>query len=291
MQPNTPSPLGQLAGPKPSAWMTATLRAAHQLYDAPLILRDPVAVPLLGAEGAARLHDDGERQRHPLAAAMRATLVVRARLAEDSWQAAHRGGVNQYVILGAGLDTYAYRADCLPSARLYEVDLPAMQQWKRACLRAAGIAAPASLAYVATDFEQASLSADLQLAGLDADAPACCSWLGVTMYLPADAVMRTLQDVAGFAPGSSIVFDYCVHDSHLGETERMGLQVVAAALAAQGEHLLSTFDPQALEHMLRRFGYSRVEHFGAPELSERYLGGRGDGLRLSGIFRMVRATV
>ena len=286
-----PSPLGHPAGPKPSAWMTATLRAAHQLFDQPLILRDPVALRILGAEREAQLRDEEERQRHPLAVAMRATLVVRARLAEDSWQAAHRGGVNQYVILGAGLDTYAYRADCMPSACLFEVDLPAMQQWKRDCLRAAGIAEPPALTYVATDFEQAPLSADLLQAGLADDAPSCFCWLGVTMYLQADAVMRTLQDIAAYPQGTSIVFDYCVHDAQLTEPERMGLRVVSGALAAQGEHLLSAFDPQRLEHMLRRFGFSQVEHFGAPELSELYLRGRADGLRLSGIFRMIRATV
>jgi len=286
-----PSPIGHLAGPKPSAWMTATLRAAHQLFDQPLILRDAVSLRILGAEREAALRGEEDRQRHPLAVAMRATLVVRARLAEDSWQAAHKQGVNQYVILGAGLDTYAYRTDCLLSAQIYEVDLPAMQQWKRDCLRAADIAEPASLHYVATDFERTALSADLQQAGLDDDAPSCFSWLGVTMYLRPDAVMRTLQDIASYPPGSSIVFDYCVHADQLTEPERMGLQVVTTALAAQGEHLLSAFAPQQLEHMLRHYGFSQVEHFGAQELTERYLADRTDGLRLSGIFRMIRATV
>lgn len=286
-----PSPLGHLAGPKPSAWMTATLRAAHQLFDQPLILRDAVSLRILGSKREAALHADEERQRHPLAVAMRATLVVRARMAEDSWQASHRQGVNQYVILGAGLDTYAYRADCLPTAQLYEVDLPAMQQWKRDCLRAADIAEPASLHYVATDLEHSSLSDDLQQAGLDDDAPTCFSWLGVTMYLRPDAVMRTLQDIAAYPQGTSIVFDYCVHADQLTESERMGLQVVTTALATQGEHLLSAFAPQQLEHMLRHYGFSQVEHFGAQELTDRYLADRTDGLRLSGIFRMIRATV
>ncbi|OFA04635.1 class I SAM-dependent methyltransferase [Duganella sp. HH101] len=207
-QQTAPIPASHLTGPKPSAWMTATLRAA---------------------------------------------LVVRARLAEDSWQAAHRQGVNQYVILGAGPDTYAYRADCLPSAQICEVDL--------------------------------------QQAGLDDGAPSCFSWLGVTMYLRPDAVMRTLQDIASYPPGTSIVFDYCLQADQLTEPERMGLQVVTTALAAQGEHLLSAFEPQRLEHMLRHYGFSQVEHFGAQELTERYLADRTDGLRLSGIFRMIRATV
>jgi methyltransferase (TIGR00027 family) len=271
--------------------MTATLRAAHQLFDSPIILHDAVALRILGAEREAQLRAEEERQRHPLAVAMRAALAIRARLAEDSWREAHQRGVNQYVVLGAGLDTYAYRADCAPSAGLFEVDLPEVQRWKRACLRAADIAEPPALRYVATDFTQASLSEDLLQAGLAGDAPAVFSWLGVTMYLPADAVMRTLQDIAGFAPGTSIVFDYCVHDSQLTEAERIGLQVVTTALAAQGEHLVSSFEPQRLEHMLRQYGFNRIEHFGAAELTERYLSERTDGLRLSGIFRMLRATV
>jgi methyltransferase (TIGR00027 family) len=279
------------SAPKPSAWMTATLRAAHQLFDEPLILRDSVALRILGADAEARLRADGVRQRHQLSVAMRTTMAVRARLAEDSWYEAQRRAVDQYVILGAGLDTYAYRADCAPSARLFEVDLPAMQQWKRDCLRAADIGEPAALRYVATDFENDTLSADLQRAGLADDKPACHSWLGVTMYLRPDQVMHTLQDIANCAPGSSIVFDYRVHDDQLTDAERAGLQVVTTALAAQGEHLLSSFDPQKLEHMLGRFGYSQVEHFGPKELTERYLACHNNGQRLSGIFRMIRATV
>lgn len=268
---------------KPSAWMTATARAAHQLYDQPLILNDPLAVRLLGAERGAELRADAQRQQHPLAAAMRATMAVRARLAEDSWLASQARGVQQYVILGAGLDTYAYRAE--HTAHIYEVDLPVMQQWKRDCLRAADISEPANVRYVATDFTDGSLLEDLQQQGFDAAQPACFSWLGVSMYLQPDEVMRTLRDIADCAPGSSIVFDYSVHRRHLNDNERAGLDFVAASLAAQGEPLQSSFEPPLLEHMLRHHGYRHVEHFGADELSALY------GPRLSGIFRLIRATV
>jgi methyltransferase (TIGR00027 family) len=268
---------------KPSAWITATARAAHQLYDQPLILNDPLAVRLLGAEREAELRADAQRQQHPLAVAMRATMAVRARLAEDSWLAAQARGMQQYVILGAGLDTYAYRAE--HTAHIYEVDLPAMQQWKRDCLRAADISEPANVRYVATDFTDGSLLEDLQQQGFDAAQPACFSWLGVSMYLRPDEVMRTLRDIADCAPGSSIVFDYCVQRRHLNHNERAGLDFVAAALAAQGEPLQSSFEPPLLEHMLRHYGYRHIEHFGAEELSALY------GPRLSGIFRLVRTTV
>jgi methyltransferase (TIGR00027 family) len=273
------------APPKPSAWITATMRAAHQLYDQPLILADPLALRLLGAEREAELRADGQRQQHPLAVAMRATMAVRARFAEDSWHEAHANGVQQYAILGAGLDSYAYRSNHAPQVRIYEADLPAMQQWKRDCLRAAAIEEPASVRYVATDFTTSALLEDLQQQGFDAAQPACCSWLGVSMYLKPDEVMRTLHEIADCAPGSNIVFDYCVHRQHLTDNERAGLDFVAASLAAQGEPLQSSFEPQLLEHMLRQHGCRHVEHFGPDELSARY------GPRLSGIFRMIRATV
>lgn len=272
------------APPKPSAWITATARAAHQLYDQP-ILHDPLALRILGPEREAALRADVQRQQHPLAAAMRATMAVRSRLAEDSWHEAQQRGVPQYVILGAGLDTYAYRALPQPGVLVYEADLPQMQQWKRGCLRAAGIDEPQHVRYVATDFATTPLLEDLQQSGYNAAQPACFSWLGVSMYLKPDDVMRTLSEIANCAPGSSIVFDYCVHRKHLDGQERAGLDFVAASLAAQGEHLHSTFEPQLLEHMLRHHGFRHIEHFGPAELDALY------GAKLSGIFRLIRATV
>lgn len=274
----------QPAPPKPSAWITATARAAHQLYDQP-ILHDPLALRILGPAREAELRADAQRQQHPLAAAMRATMAVRARLAEDSWHEAQQRGVTQYVILGAGLDTYAYRTPLPPGVYVYEADLPPMQQWKRDCLRAAGIDEPQQVRYVATDFAATPLLEDLQQAGYDAAQPACYSWLGVSMYLKPDEVMRTLSDIANCAPGSSIVFDYCVHRKHLSEQERTGLDFVAASLATQGEDLHSSFEPQLLEHMLRHQGFRHIEHFGPEQLGALY------GARLSGIFRLIRATV
>jgi methyltransferase (TIGR00027 family) len=267
--------------PKPSAWTTATARAAHQLYDTPLILNDPLALRILGAEREAELRADTQRQQHPLAAAMRATMAVRARLAEDSW---HASGLSQYVILGAGLDTCAYRTPA-QQAQIYEVDLPDMLEWKRECLRAAGITEPANVHYVATDFCAGSMPEDLQHAGFDATQAACFCWLGVSMYLKPDEVMGVLREIADCAPGSSIVFDYCVHRKQLTEHECAGLDFVAASLAAQGEHLHSSFEPQLLEHMLRHHGFRQIEHFGPEELGTLY------GPRLSGIFRLIRATV
>ncbi len=270
---------------KPSAWITAHARAAHQLYDQALILHDPLALRILGPERAAAVRADAQRQQHPLAAAMRATMAVRARLAEDSWAEAQQRGVRQYVILGAGLDTYAYRTPLAPDTRVFEVDLPAMTQWKRDCLRAADIPEPPSVSYVSTDLTAGALTEDLQQAGFDPALPACFCWLGVSIYLKPDQVMRILRDIADCAPGSSIVFDYCVHRRHLSEQECAGLDFVAGTLAAQGEHLESSFEPPMLAHMLQHHGYRHIEDFNAPALQARY------GARLSGIFHLMRATV
>ncbi|TFW14954.1 class I SAM-dependent methyltransferase [Duganella callida] len=265
------------APPKSSAWIAATARAAHQLYDQPLVLNDPLALRILGPQREAGLRADEQRQRHPLAVAMRAAMAARARAAEDCWHATQRQGVTQYVILGAGLDTYAYRMAPAHGVRIYEADLPTMQQWKRDCLRISGIAEPEHLRYVATDFAAGTLSEDLQQAGFDAALPACFSWLGVSMYLQPDQVMQTLADIGACAPGSVIVFDYCVHRKHLSDELCAGLDFVAASLTAQGEHLRSSFEPPLLEHMLRHLGFRQVEHLAPPGLS--------------GIFRMICATV
>ncbi|WP_332876491.1 SAM-dependent methyltransferase [Massilia sp. S19_KUP03_FR1] len=277
--------------PKPSARMTATLRAAHQLLDIPRILDDPLALTILGPTQEAEMRADPGRYSNPVSNVMRATMAVRSRLAEDSWLQAQREGVRQYVILGAGLDTFAYRTGAHPDADLFEVDLPAMQRWKRACLRTAGIAEPARLRYVAIDFAETTLEQGLLASGLNADLPVTFCWLGVSMYLTTQVVLHTLRYIASCAPGSGIVFDYLMQPERLTLSERTGLEMMAAGLAAQGEPLQSYFDPEIFEHLLRQFGFRQIAHFSPQSLSERYLTGRSDGLRLSDVFRMIRATV
>ncbi len=279
------------AGPKPSARGTAILRAVHQLLDAPLILDDPLALTILGPAQEAALRADARRHRNPIGGTLRATMAVRSRLAEDSWRQARRDGVRQYVILGAGLDTSAYRDGAPADVDVFEVDLPATQRWKRDCLRAAGIAAPPNLRYVALDFSDATLERGLTASGFDPARPAMFSWLGVSMYLPAHCVLHTLRYMARCAPGSAIVFDFLMAPALLAPSERAGLALMAAGLAEQGEALQSHFDPAALEAMLRRAGFARVAHWDARALSRRYLSERDDGLRLSTVFGMIEAGV
>jgi methyltransferase (TIGR00027 family) len=278
-------------GPKPSAMMVATLRAAHQLLDAPLILDDPLALQILGTERAADVRASLARFQDPFNTALRTILVVRSRLAEDTWAQARQRGVAQHVILGAGIDTSAYRDDLTPPARVFEVDLPATQSWKRALLADAGIAEPAALRYVPFDFSQTTLADALAQAGFDAAAPACFSWLGVTLYLELEDVRRTLRYIGGCAPGSSVVFDYVLTPELLDPWERAGMEAISAYLAQGGEPWKSHFHPDALESTLHAAGFGQVEHFDRARLTELYLSHRSDSLRLAGSTAMIRATV
>lgn len=292
--------IGLFAGnapPKPSALAVAVLRAAHQLLDAPLVFEDPLALTILGPDEQAALRADLAQFAHPLWVALRASLAVRSRLAEDEWARAQQRGVRQYVILGAGLDTCAYRPGLGPGAgagadvRLFEVDLPATQQWKRDCLRVAGIAEPANLRYVPVDFGRASLAAQLAAAGFRHDQPAFFSWLGVTVYLKQEDVMATLRLIAAGAPGSGVVFDYGVTPGLLEPVQRAARQFIADQTAARGEPWQSHFDPDALSASLQGLGFGVVDNYTPAQIAQRYLAGRSDGLRVGGVTRLIAAVV
>lgn len=279
------------AAPKPSAYMVATQRAAHQLLDTPLILEDAIAVKILGADGEAALRKNLQHYGDPMARGMRTSLVVRSRLAEDQWHAAWQGGVRQYVILGAGLDTYAYRAGDRADRQIFEVDLPATQNWKRDCLRQADISAPASLIYVPVDFQQGTLADGLNVAGFRHAEPAFFSWLGVTLYLDEQDVIDTLRYIASCAAGSSVIFDYATSPTLLSPLDRIGLEIISKQTAERGEPWKSHFDPDTLADLLHQLGFGKVDHFDAMKLTDRYLTGRNDGLRLGSITRLIQATV
>jgi methyltransferase (TIGR00027 family) len=165
------------ATPSRTALRVALRRAAHQLYDSPVIFPDPVAVPILGQTYAEELRRTPRRTDRPFSIALRAFLVARSRYAEDNLSRAVTAGVRQYVLLGAGLDTFAYR-NPYPGLRVFEVDHPATQQWKRDLLQRSGIRIPERLTYVPVDFESQSLSAQLQTSGFNIHGPAFFAWLG-----------------------------------------------------------------------------------------------------------------
>src|SRR5262245_15805567 len=280
-----PSRLGE-GRPSSTALSTANLRAAHQLVDQPRIFDDSLALRIVG--GAPMEATLRAQARPGRSAGFRPFIVVRSRYAEDELARAVPRGVRQYVVLGAGLDTFAYRN---PHAglRVFEVDHPATQAWKRGLLQDAGIGVPPSLTFAAIDFETQTLAGGLRQAGFKADEPAFFSMLGVVVYLTRDAAMSTLKFVASLPSATEIVFDYAISPSALSESDRRVHDDSTRVVAARGEPWLSYFAPPTLAADLRAAGFTRVEDLGPDEIQERYFKGRADGLRVNGIARLVKA--
>src|ERR1700733_14357288 len=197
--------------PSRTAQRVALRRAAHQVVDHPRVFEDPLAIAIAGSDPEAL-----GTVEQPYSRSLRAFIAVRSRYAEDHLLAAAARGVPQYVVLGAGLDTFAYRNPFQSAGlRVFEVDHPATQEWKRAQLCAAGIAIPAEMTFAAVDFERQSLEDGLRIARFERQQPAMFSWLGVTPYLSRAAFDGTIQFIAGMPCGSSVVFDYAVGRSLL----------------------------------------------------------------------------
>lgn len=271
------------AQPSRTALRVAMRRAAHQIHDAePRVLADPLALRILPAEARAELQRTPDASRKPFSAAIRAFMVCRSRYAEDVLAEGVRSrGVRQVLILGAGLDTFAYR-NPFPEVRVFEVDHPATQQWKRELLAQAAIVVPATVAHVAVDFEHQSFCQQLRHAGFDFAAPTATAWLGVVPYLTAEAFAAT-AGVLGHCPaGSSVVFDYSLPREALGPTEQLMLDSLSARVAKAGEPFRLFFTPEALADQLACCGLRVVEDLASNELNVRYLAGRTDGLHLRG---------
>jgi len=258
-----------------TARAVASRRAAHQLFDRPIILDDPIAVPLLGPEFFA----DPKRHADPRSRAFRAYMVARSRFAEDSLAEAVAGGNRQYVVLGAGLDTFAYR-NPFPALRVFEVDFPSTQAFKRQMLQAASIPEPASLTFVPLDLEHQTLSSSLAHAGFDPNLPAFFTWLGVVPYLTLAAFRSTLDLVAAMPSGSGIVFDYGVTDDELSPRLRAARKSLAARVAAAGEPFQLFFASARMQNELQSAGFARITQLDSSDLNSLYFQNREDGLAL-----------
>ncbi len=263
-----------------TARRVAIRRAAHQLLDHPRVLDDPLALRIIGAEAADELRSN-PKEHHAFSRAFRAFMAARSRYAEDELACAVARGVRQYVVLGAGLDTFAYRN---PHAglRVFEVDHPATQAWKRERLQEAGISVPAALTFVPIDFERQTLAEGLRLAGFDLSASAFFSWLGVTPYLTRDACMTTLSFVAKMPAGSGVVFDFAVDPALLNAGQRQALDALSERVARYGEPFQLFFDPERLREELKGMGFQRTEFLQGKELNARYFKDRDDGLLVRG---------
>ncbi len=271
----------------------AMRRAAHQVLDDPQVFADPLALRILGlADGAG---DDVNRtwlENTPLAGVLRASLAARSRYAEDQLHAAVNQGIGQYVILGAGLDTFAYR-NPYPQGVLhvFEVDHPSTQSWKRNRLDEAGIPTPGTLTFSPVDFESETLEDGLRRAGLDRNKGTFFSWLGVTMYLTGGAIAATLGFIASMPAGSGVVFDYMISPSLLNPTARKVFDSLAHRVALAGEPIATTFDPSALKATLLTIGFRQIEDMDPEEMDARYFRGRQDMLRVGRLAHLMHARV
>jgi methyltransferase (TIGR00027 family) len=249
----------------------AALRAAHRVLDLePRIMDDPIAIRLLDAETRAAVEAHAGRFEETGPRHLRAHLVLRGRWAEERLEAAAARGVRQYVILGAGLDTFAWRRPAWAGGlRIFEVDHPASQADKRARLAAAGLPEPPDLAFAAVDFESTGLAEGLAAAGFDAAAPAFVAWLGVLMYLEPAAAEATFRWAAGLAPGSEVAFTF----APAGHAEAL-----ADLAASLGEPWLTRWGVPELQALLPSLGFSELGFPPPEELAARYFHGRADGL-------------
>jgi methyltransferase (TIGR00027 family) len=261
--------------PSKTALRVAIRRATHQVLDRPPILADPIAVPLLGASFAI----DRERETHPVARSFRAFMAARSRLAEDRLAESVATGVMQYVVLGAGLDTFAWR-NPFSSLRVFEVDFPATQEWKKEMLADAGIEPPANLTFVPLDFEHKTLADGLLEAGLDPRAAAFFGWLGVVPYLTLDAFRSTLAVIVALPAGTAVAFDFALAPETLSPMRRRFFNALAARVAAAGEPFKLFFTPPQLTGELERAGFARVEQIDSEKLNELYFCDRSDDLAL-----------
>lgn len=271
-----------------TAFRVAHRRAVHQILDHPPILDDPIAVPLLGRDFVV----DPGQEAHPFARAFRAFMVARSRLAEDQLAHAVEQGVRQYVILGAGLDTFAFR-NPFPELRVFEVDFPSTQEWKRQLVSEASIAIPPNLTFVPLDFEHKTLAAGLSEAGVELNRAAFFAWLGVVPYLTLDAFRASILAIAQLPRYTAVSLDFAIAPEKLGPRARAAFEILAGRVAAAGEPFRLLFTPETLESELRTAGFSDVEMIGAEELNRRYFSNRSDGLALSspGLGMLVTARV
>jgi methyltransferase (TIGR00027 family) len=241
-------------------------RAAHQVLEGGRVFSDPLALRILGLDAEAVC-------ARKEAAGLRFFIAFRARYAEEALDRVFARGVRQLVVLGAGLDTYAYRNPLGESLRMFEVDHPATQAWKRRRLAEAGIPVPGNLTYVPVDFERNQLAASLAAAGFDGARPSFFSWLGVVPYLSEAAVFATLAAIASLPGGAHVVFDYG-NPAEAQDSSAAAREELARRVAAAGETLRSHFETGELHAKLAAIGFHHIEDLGPQGMRKRFLPGR-----------------
>lgn len=251
--------------PSFTALRAAAHRAQHQDLEGGAIFADPLAGRILGQAPEAVFGQAGDAASRR---GMRLLIAARSRIAEDALAAAYARGVRQYVLLGAGLDTFACR-NPHPDLTVFEVDHPTTQAWKRERLEVAGL--EPRVTFAPTDFERETVAEGLARAGFDAGAPAVFAWLGVVPYLGREAVLATLAFVAG-VPGAEVVFDHGEPRSAYPPDQQAAAEARMAAMRRMGEPWITFFTPAEIAAELAALGFSEVEDFGPAVLGPRFLG-------------------
>ncbi|HEY7388861.1 MAG TPA: class I SAM-dependent methyltransferase [Bryobacteraceae bacterium] len=270
------------ATPDNTAVRVALWRAMHvQVDPPPHVLKDEIglklAAPDEGWRGRGDMDPDGTKL-------FRASIVARARFIEDLVVEQAGRGIRQYVILGAGLDTFAQRRPEIASRlKVFEVDRPGPQEWKRRRLIELGFGIPDWLRFVPVDFERGEAWREqLAASGFDASQPAVVASTGVSMYLTKEANAATLRQVAALAPGSTLAMTFVLPIEFAEPEIRAGFEASVKGARASGTPFLSFFKPEEMLLMAREAGFQEVRHISGADLARRYFAGRADGLRPPG---------
>ena len=264
--------------PDNTAVRTALWRALHVEVDPqPHVFEDTVGLQLAAPDDDWRSRPDMSAFTRPF----RASIIARARFVEDLVIEQAARGVEQYVILGAGLDTFAQRRPELASQlRVFEIDQPGPQEWKRQRLIDLGFGVPSNLRLVPVDFEAGDAWwTQLVAAGFNAARPAVVASTGVSMYLTKEAIIATLRQVATLAHGSTFVMSFMLPIEMLDDEVRPGVERAAAGARASGTPFISFFTPDEMLALARAAGFKEVRHVSAAMLAQRYFANRTDGLR------------
>ncbi|MEU5299385.1 class I SAM-dependent methyltransferase [Streptomyces noursei] len=267
--------------PDNTALRTALWRAMHvQVDPPPHVLDDEIGLQLAAPDDDWRSRPDMDPDT---TRGFRAAMVARARFIEDLVAERIDHDVTQYVILGAGLDTFAQRRPEVASRlRVFEVDQPATQAWKRRCLAELGYDIPDWLHLVPVDFEASEdWLEQLTAAGFDAGRPAVIVSTGVTMYLTKDATAATLRQIAGLAPGSTLAMTFLLPPELVDDADRRGLRASKEGAQASGTPFISFYTPPEMLELAREAGFDKTRHVSGGSLAERYFADRTDGLRPS----------
>jgi methyltransferase (TIGR00027 family) len=275
-----------------TALTAAAARAAHLIVDQPpWIFSDTLAMALLGDQGPGLVDYHRAHGTHVVLSGARTQATCRSRYAEDALAAAIGRGVRQYLILGAGLDSFSYRSDLSRMVKVLEIDHPHSQESKRARLSAAGIAVPDNVAFVPFDFEKESLTGALNGHPFDSALPAFVSWLGVTMYLTEAALAGTLAEIGRLVQGTEIVADYML-PAHMRDADGSAYAEQVAPVAAEhGEPWLTFLAPAQMSDLLSRGGWTPLRHVRQHEVGGAGNWQRSDSLRPAALSVIAHAAI